>query len=65
MKEVGKEMDGVGRLEEFGLDIVAFLDEGSVRKKSNYRRDSASIGVRLDVTEEDVSSEFDVQEIEP
>lgn len=62
MKEVSKEIDGVGRLEEFGFDIIVFLDDGSIRKKLNYRGDSASIGVKFDTTE-DISSEFVVQEI--
>jgi len=64
MKEVGKEINGVGRLEEFGFDIIVFLDNGSVRKKLNYRTDSASIGVKLNRIREDVSSEFESQEID-
>jgi len=62
MKEVSREVDGVGRLEEFGFDVLVFLDNGVVRKKLNYKIDSAAIGVRLDIIEE-VSSQFDSQEI--
>jgi len=63
MKEVGNEIDGVGRLEEFGFDIIIFLDNGFIRKKMNYRIDSASIGVKVDTIIEDVSSDFDRQQI--
>ena len=64
LKEVGKEIDRVGKLEEFGFDIIFFLDERRVFKKMKFREDSSSIGVKVDITENDVFSEFICQEIE-
>lgn len=43
MKEVGKEVNGVGRLEEFGFDITVMLENGVVYESENYRQDSADL----------------------
>lgn len=57
MKEVGKEVDGVGRLEEFGFDITVMLDNGAVYESENYRQNSADLQHNF-TTLGDISSEF-------
>lgn len=57
MKEVGKEVDGVGRLEEFGFDVTVMLDDGYVYVLKNYRDDNSRFAFDLQIRE-DISSKF-------
>lgn len=57
MKEVGMEVDGVGRLEEFGFDITVMLENGVVYESENYRQDSADLQHNFRILR-DFSSEF-------
>jgi len=64
MKEVGKEVDGVGRLEEFGFDIIVMLDDGSVRVLKNYKDDNSRFAFDLQILE-DISSKFNEVAVGP
>lgn len=57
MKEVGKEVDSVGRLEEFGFDITVMLDNGSAYQSENYTENSADLVSELKILK-DVTSKF-------
>lgn len=57
MKEVGKEVDGVERLEEFGFDITVMLDNGAVYESVNYGQNSADLQHNFRILS-DVSSDF-------
>lgn len=63
MEEIGKEIDGVGSLGDYGLDIVVFLDSGKVCECSNLRQDTASISVDFNPLE-GVSLNFEIYDIE-
>jgi hypothetical protein len=57
MTEVGKEVEGVGNLEDFGFDITVMLDDGSVREWTNCRENSASFAIDLKILRH-ISSKF-------
>lgn len=57
MTEVAKEVDVVGRLEEYGFDIVVFTDKGELYVCENIRELSPSIGIRIEAIQ-DISSRF-------
>jgi hypothetical protein len=63
MKEIGKGTDSVGSLEDYGLDIVVFLDSGKVCECSNLRQDAASISVDFKQLE-GVVPNFEIYDIE-
>ena len=63
MKEVSREVVGVGRLENFGFDIIVILNDGNICDKINYRRNSASIAFNLNILNEGITSEFEFQQI--
>jgi hypothetical protein len=49
MKEVAKNVDSVGRLEEFGLDIIVMLDNGTVYETENHRENSSNLKFDLEI----------------
>lgn len=63
MKEIGEEIDGVGSLKGYGLDIVVVLDSGIVCECSNLKEDTASISIDFKELE-GVSSNFEFYDIE-
>ena len=51
MKEVSTEIDGVGRLEEFGFDVTVMLDNGSIHVLRDYRDDNSKVAFDLETLE--------------